>query len=190
MVFHWGRGVVFIWWGKSWQAGADSDGNSMKVCFHWLNPDISMEVPDRIGEEVEKLSCHTYISQDYVFLFGFFTDATSCDLNIQNSRVTKWEKAQEFPKKASRAIFRMSEITRKPSWGQILIKSDALIQDKCLFWIRVVEKDVFKCGKWMIISTTLTFHLFEPCVLPFPEREVTTLCPFLHHLCVTSDIQT
>lgn len=46
-----------------------------------------MEVPDRIGEEVEKLSCHllAHISQEYVFLFGFFTDATSCDLNIQNS---------------------------------------------------------------------------------------------------------
>lgn len=48
-----------------------------------------MKVPDRIREEVEKLSCHSHISQEYVFLFGFFTDATSCDLNIQNSWVTK-----------------------------------------------------------------------------------------------------
>lgn len=53
------------------------------------------------------------------FLFGFFTEATSCDVNIQKS----WVKAWEFPKNASRAIFRIL-----PGM-QIWFKSEVLIQD-------------------------------------------------------------
>lgn len=85
-----------------------------------------MEVPDRIGEEAEKLSCHLPTHRDMSSSLGFSQMQHTVieifkTVGSPNQKINR----KNFPRKA---IFRMSEITRKPSRGQILIKSDALLR--------------------------------------------------------------